>query len=139
MELQYKYYRTYLDFYNKNIGSKLKDIDVFLKSKQSFTKDRVTKLLCITEKNLHSIIKERNITYINQQNFFEIMISGDSQICQFYKREIDCGSPQKYTADDMAYIYEIDKKIIQNIFENMGVTYIYNHDIPHVLSLIKLK
>lgn len=149
METHYTYHKTYLDFYNKNIAPKLKSIDLFIKSEQEFTKEIITSLLYISEAELDYILQEKNFfctdkfnldtLNLDKHSFFEIMLSGTSYICGFYKREIECGSPIMYTPSQLAYIYQLDQLDIEDIFEDMGVFQIHGSDIASVLSKISIK
>lgn len=115
--------RPYLVSYQNNIVRRLKEIDLFLKTKSSpYTKSDTIKLLQISDDELEKLMKENNITHITPESFIFIMKNGSDELCQTFKRELECGMTDYYSPEQISYIYNIDIDIILNTYAQMGIT-----------------
>lgn len=115
--------RPYLASYQNNIVRRLKEIDLFLKTKSSpYTKSDTIELLQISDEELEEVMKENNITHITPESFIVIMKSGSDELCRIFKRELECGMTEYYSPEQISYIYNIDIDVILNAYAQMGIT-----------------
>lgn len=113
---------SYLDYYNKTIAPKLKEIDIFIKtSTLPLNQEKMSKLLYISQNELQQIIISHSINLLEKQSFFDIMKHGSSEICQLFSRELQCGIPKIYTPHNISYIYNIDIDTILDACKNIGI------------------
>ncbi|MDY4080476.1 MAG: hypothetical protein SOY97_02485 [Candidatus Metalachnospira sp.] len=114
---------SYLIRYRTNIMSRLKSIDLFLKTKSSpYCKKDVAELLGITYEELDKITDELKIKNITRSSFMLIMKNGSGEFCRAFKRELECGLTDSYSPEQISYIYDIDIDIVINAFAKMGVS-----------------
>ena len=114
---------SYLTRYRINITSKLKEIDVFLKTKPyPYQNDDVCKLLGINNDELKKILDENGIFEILPSDFPVIMRNGSGELCRAFKRELECGITDSYSPEQVSYIYDIDIDTVLNAYASMGVS-----------------
>lgn len=134
-----KHPKNFLEAYQNEIEPKLKEIDILLKSADyPLTLEETSKTLCISEEEVSFIMHNENICEINNLTFFKIMLKGSSYICNLFCREIECGSPYFYSSKDISYIYNIDKKIIDNACNFLGINKITLNALPSIFAQIPL-
>lgn len=133
------FFKTYLDYYYHKVTPSLEDIDIYLRSgEDSFPVTEVSRLLYITPNELAHIMDEKQVTFINKENFFEIMRHGSSDICQLYHREVERRSPFIYTPADIAYIYQLDEGVVGEICRGLGFEQVTSSLLPMVFGKISL-
>jgi len=119
--------RPYLTDYQRNIIPRLKNIDLFLKTKPSpYTKKDTIKLLQISNLELEELMAKNNIKEINSETFMILMKNGSDELCRIFKRELECGLTTYYSPEQVSYIYNIDIDIILNAYAQMGVTKLHH-------------
>ena len=64
---------------------------------------------------------KENVTTIDQKTFFTIMKNGSSTLCHIFARELYCGIPQYYTAENISYIYNLDISTVLQASQQMGL------------------
>lgn len=135
-----KHPKNFLEAYENEIAPKLKEIDILLKSSEyPLTTEEVSRVLCITKEEILSIMNNENINEINKLTFFQIMTKGNSYICKLFNRELECGSPHFYSVEDISYIYNIDKKLIDNACNFLGINNITSSTLPLIFVQIPLQ
>lgn len=114
--------RTFYDVYAVDIAPKLKDIDVFLRSREyGISVDDAAELLYISRAEVRRIMNEENIKKLNNRSFIRVMLKGSSEICKYLRRETELGSPLTYTQDEIAYIYGLDPIDVARACETTGI------------------
>ena len=128
---------TFLEEYQNNIQPALSEIDVFLKTAEYplYTGD-VACVLDIEEAEVIAILEEIGVGAIDRKAFLSIMQRGSSQICRLYEREMQLGSPQIYTASQIAYIYNLDIGLVKNACQKLQIKEVTNFTIPFVFAQI---
>ena len=134
MTVDYRYYPSYLAFYQQTISQPLAAIDAFIKSEQTFTAGIVSALLGISKREVFKLVREQRITHWDTGTFLKVMTLGSSHVCQFYKREVETGYLEDYAPKDIAYIYNLDLQWVSNIFEQMALSTVKGHEIADVLA-----
>ncbi|MEA4967303.1 hypothetical protein SDC9_90073 [bioreactor metagenome] len=120
-------YKPYLTKYQNNIIPRLKEIDLFLKTKPSpYTKKDTLALLKISNEELEELMKKNNISKITSESFMVIMKNGSDELCRVFKRELERGLTNYYSPEQVSYIYNIDIDIILNAYAQMGVTKLHH-------------
>ena len=138
MQFKSTTYKTFWDYYFYKVTPLLENIDIYVKSgEDSFPQKEVANLLYISNTELTHILQKKDIHQINKDNFFEIMKSGSSDICQLYKREVERNSPYVYSIDDIAYIYELNGAELKKICQHLSIEYITSSLLPLIFSKIK--
>jgi len=116
--MQKNNYKNFWEYYIKNISPKLEQIDILLKAKSyNIPLKTASLLLNINQKEIESIMLKQNISHITSKNFLSIMLNGKSYICNILKKEYKKNFPQKYSPEDVSYIYNIDYEKTKQAFE----------------------
>ena len=130
---------SYLEYYAYCIRPKLKEIDLFIKTKpKRLSVSATANILNLTEQEVKEIMKKEHISSINRFAFFKIMENGSSDICRLFKREIESGSPYVYSKEDISYIYNIDIETIENACNLLEITEITPFTLPDIFAQIAL-
>lgn len=131
---------TYNDYYQSKIASKLKKIDLYLKtevkSSDSISIDNVSELLDIAPEEINEISLKNNISSIDAANFFLIMKSGSSELCQLFNRQLTVGLSTNYSAESIAYIYQIPEDIILQAMLTSNIDIITSNNLQTLFSYI---
>lgn len=113
----------YLTRYRTNIISRLKTIDLFLKTNPApYDRKKVGELLGISDEELERITNEHKITTITPSAFALIMKNGSGELCRAFKRQLECGLTDSYSPEQVSYIYNIDIDVVLNAYASMGVS-----------------
>ncbi len=137
--MQINKYPNFWNYYIKNISPRLEQIDILLKTQScNISKKTVSILLDISEYDIETIMFNKNIKYITSENFFSIMLSGKSYICNILKKEFKKSPKKKYTAEDISYIYNIDYNKIKNAFNFLNIKTIPSDSIKAIFIQIPL-
>ncbi len=123
-------------YFNK-ISPKIKEIDITLKENKIISIKKTANLLDLKEDEILKIMKTLKISKINKKNFIQIMLNADSFICEIFRRELECGSPNFYSPKDISYIYNIDEYKVFKAFEFLELEFITTNQIPTILIQIK--
>ena len=130
---------SYLEYYAYCIRPKLKEIDLFIKTKsKKLSVSETSNILNLTEREVKDIMKKEGINSISRSDFFKIMENGSSDICRLFKREIESGSPHVYSKEDISYIYNIDINTIEAVCNSLDITEITPFTLPDVFAQIAL-
>ena len=114
--------KTFKEEYETQIEPYLKQIDIFLKTKKPpYSISKTAELLHISQSEIKRIMTKENVTTINQKTFFTIMKNGSSTLCHIFARELYCGIPQYYTAENISYIYNLDISTVLQASQQMGL------------------
>lgn len=114
--------KTFKEEYETQIEPYLKQIDIFLKTKKPpYSISKTAELLHITPWEVKQIMAKENIETIDQKTFFTIMKNGSSTLCHIFARELYCGIPQYYTAENISYIYNLDISSVLKASKEMGI------------------
>lgn len=130
---------TYLEHYEQYIEPNLQAIDIFIKTEEAITSDKVCNLLAIKEKELYELLKNNNIIQLNKITFFHIMTLGSSKICQLFKRELDCGLTPHYTSKDISYIYNLPIEEVEYALDKVDAPAITSQNMKEVFAKIPFR
>ena len=114
--------KTFKDEYETQIEPYLKQIDIFLKTKKPpYSISQTAELLHISQSEIKRIMAKENVTTIDQKTFFTIMKNGSSTVCHVFARELYCGIPKYYTAENISYIYNLDISTVLQASQQIGL------------------
>ena len=114
--------KTFKEEYETQIEPYLKQIDIFLKTKKPpYSISQTAELLHIAQSEIKRIMAKENVTTIDQKTFFTIMKNGSSTVCHVFARELYCGIPKYYTAENISYIYNLDISTVLQASQQIGL------------------
>ena len=114
--------KTFKEEYETQIEPYLKQIDIFLKTKKPpYSISQTAELLHISQSEIKRIMAKENVTTIDQKTFFTIMKNGSSTVCHVFARELYCGIPKYYTAENISYIYNLDISTVLQASQQIGL------------------
>lgn len=123
--------------YENNIESKIKEIDIFLKTTSPpYSLEDVGDLLHIKTTDLVSILKKENITDLNTLTFFTIIQASSSYICQLIQREWKYQGAKYYTPEAISYIYDLSLDKVRLAFKYSKLTYVTSSNIKELFEYI---
>ena len=124
---------TFLDEYRQHISPAISAIDVLLKSADyPLGVSEVADALDIDAGEVASIAAAIGCDAIDRMAFVAIMSRGSSRICRLFKRESAAGSPPTYTAAQIAYIYNLDTRIVEDAYDKLRI----KEATPFTMSLV---
>ena len=128
---------TFLEEYNVRIRPFVAGVDVFLKtSDYPLCAADVACVLEIDEREVLSALADIGRNTIDQEAFLAVMERGSSEICRMYAREVGIGSPPVYTADQIAYVYNLDKSLVEDACKKMQIKEVTAFTMPLVFAQI---
>ena len=114
--------KTFKEEYETQIEPYLKQIDIFLKTKKPpYSISQTAELLHISQSEIKRIMAKENVTTIDQKTFFTIKKNGSSTVCHVFARELYCGIPKYYTAENISYIYNLDISTVLQASQQIGL------------------
>ncbi|MGL4799983.1 MAG: hypothetical protein ACRCWY_11400 [Cellulosilyticaceae bacterium] len=107
--------------YEQNIASRLREIDLFLKTTDCpYNVPHIAELLGMPVGEVTEIIKAHHIDTLNKLSFFTIVAYSTSYICRLIQRQWKYANTPFYTPSIVAYIYELNPYKVQAAFEKLG-------------------
>ena len=131
---------NYKEWYNREMLPWFKKIDLFIKTSEqgSFDTGEVAELLELSPEELADVMAYNEIYRITPVNFFDIMQSGSSEVCGFFRREVQVGSPEKYSPEEIAYIYKLDLSEIKKAARELNLQRAGVWDLPKIFERIEI-
>lgn len=140
MDSSYSYQfceHSFLEIYQNNIEAKLQEIDLFLKiTPEKLNIKNTSFLLNISEKEIYNIMLENRIDSINPSSFFMIMVLGNSYICGLLRRQLQKGTKEVYSKEDIAYIYQINPQKIDLALKKSRIDKITSENLKSLFAYI---
>ena len=130
---------TFLDYYEQEIQPQIAAIDIFLKSEEPpYDKEIVGELLEIPPQEWQSLLEEEKISFITRGIFFQLMKRGNSPLCGMFRRATELYLPEAYTAEVIAYIFDLPIAPVRKATEELGQKTFTDDMLPQVFSKISL-
>ena len=130
---------TFLDYYEQEIQPQIAAIDIFLKSEEPpYDSDIVGELLEIPPQEWRSLLEEEKISFITRGIFFQLMKRGNSPLCGMFRRATELYLPEAYTAEVIAYIFDLPIAPVRKATEELGQKTFTDEMLPQVFSKISL-
>lgn len=127
-------YQNYLEYYIDNIKPVINELDIALKCKSKLKNNEIAEILGISEEEIKKTRKKYNLEAINGESLVKIMQEGSSAICKIFQREMEIGSPFTYTREQLAYIYNFDADLVNDVCEDLNIKEITWQSMPVVFS-----
>lgn len=128
---------SFLDFYEEEIGPRLKSIDLILKLNDNNISYESAALLFGTDaEKIKSALCSENINSITAKTIIPVMLKVDSFICRLIKRELEYGCPYFYSPEAVSYIYNLDKKNVKDAFAFLELKTASENQLPAVFAQI---
>lgn len=125
--------------YTNSIRPKLETIDIFLKeNKSSFHVYEVADILEIETDELLALMNTLQITTLNTDNFFTIVLNASSEICQLISRQWKYSKTVLYTAEMIAEIYMLNIHKVKSAFAELGIELVSDLELLEVFKRIHL-
>lgn len=130
---------SFAKVYERNIESKIKEIDIYLKTETPpYKVEDVSDLLHIETADLISTIKRENITTLNIVSFFTIIQTSSSYICQLIQREWKYQGLKHYTPEAISYIYDLNLDKVRHAFKESGLSQVDSDNIKQLFEHISV-
>ncbi len=113
---------SFWDTYENEISAKLREIDVLARSvKTGISIDSLSEVLDIGSDEIEKIMMNRGIKKLSRLNIYKVLLDSSATVCDFFRREYALGSPLVYTREDIAYIYDIDRDILNRVCDELKI------------------
>ncbi len=124
--------------YSAYIQPLIRELDLFLKTTpEPYTTREVASILDINHSDLLHIMQQLNLQEIDKVSFFNIVREAQSYICTLLTRQFSIVTTS-YTAQNIAYIYNLDITNVENAFYSLGISNVSNSELNLVFRNIKL-
>ena len=131
--------QTFLDYYEQEIQPQIAAIDIFLKSEEPpYDMDIVGELLEIPSEEWQALLQAEKITFLTRGIFFQLMKRGSSPLCGMFRRATELYLPEAYTAEVIAYIFDLPVEPVRKAAKEMGQDTFTDVELPQVFSKISL-
>ncbi|WP_458407934.1 hypothetical protein [Anaerotignum sp.] len=131
--------QTFLDYYEQEIQPQIAAIDIFLKSEEPpYDSDIVGELLEIPSEEWQQLLQEEKISFITRGIFFQLMKRGNSPLCGMFRRATELYLPEAYTAEIIAYIFDLPIEPVRKAAEKLGQKTFTDEMLPRIFSNISL-
>lgn len=131
--------KTFLDYYEQEIQPQIAAIDIFLKSEEPpYDKDIVGDLLEIPPLEWQELLQEEKVSFITRGIFFQLMKRGNSPLCGMFRRATELYLPEAYTAEVIAYIFDLPIEPVRKATEKLGQKTYTDEMLPQIFSEISL-
>ena len=132
-------FTNYFDFFTAVYSPVLQEIDLLLKTTDGFIPPgEAAKVLHITEESIRFLMAKEKINFLDKPGFLQIMALGESAVCRMFQRELIYGSKGKLSPSDIADIYGLSCKNIENIFKEMKIEACDTGYVPEVLKRVPI-
>lgn len=127
------------EIYNLSIRPKLEAIDLFLKENTApFHVYEVANILEIETKELFSLMQTLQLNELDSINFFTLVLSASSEICNLLSRQWRYAKENAYTPEMIAEIYKLNIHKVKNAFDDLGKNLVTDMELIEVFKRIHL-
>jgi len=128
---------SYLNKYSNEIAPVLEEIDIMIKTyEKPFSIEETAAVLGLKKKEVRLLMEKHKIKKINRKSFFCIMKHGSSDVCRLFCRETEAGLPYTYSKEEVAFIYGLNKTLVCEAFDKLGIKEATYITLPGLLSVI---
>lgn len=129
--------RTFLEYYQRKIQPQIETIDIFLKTEDPpYNVDAVAEVLELSSQGMEQLLVEEKVSLITKGVFFRLMQRGASPLCGMFRRAMACNLPERYTPEEVAYIFDLPLADVAQAAEKAGVTSYTDETLPRLFSQI---
>ena len=128
---------SYWEFFQSYYTPQLAKMDLILKTIESpICADEAARALAMTTKTVEKIMAQQGVSQIDQEGFLQIAMHGDSSLCRLLQRECMCGSPERYSPGNIAYIYGLQDDHVAAVCRKHGYEDVPAEALPEFLSKV---
>ena len=121
------------------IRPKLETLDIFLKENTSpFHVYEVANILEIEPDEVLTLMNTLQITALDANNIFKIILNGSSKICQLISRQWKYTQTSLYTPEMIAEIYMLNIHKVKSAFAELGIELVSDLELLEVFKRIHL-
>lgn len=130
---------TFLEYYEREIMSRLMMADLMLKTQQE-PYDPVQTLFCLqmTQTQAEELLETPLQAGITQAQMLSLLQKGHSVLCRMFQRELRCGLPSVYTPAQISYIYDLELEQVEQAATKTGLVFCKGKQLPMLFSAIDL-
>lgn len=130
---------TFLEYYEREIMSRLKMADLILKTEQE-PYDPAQMLFCLqmTQTQAEELLEMPLRAGITQAQMLLLLQKGHSVLCRMFQRELRCGLPAVYTPAQISYIYDLELEQVEQAAAQTGLFCCEGRQLPTLFSAIDL-
>ncbi len=122
---------TFFDYYKKQIRPRIEQADVFLKTaSEPYPAEQIASVFGLCNTNLQPL-------WTKEQLICQLQNSSEG-LWQMFQKELRCGLPCVYTADQISYIYDIALEVVEQAAERTGLTHCPKSLLPLLFDAIEL-
>ncbi|OOB79062.1 MAG: hypothetical protein ATN34_01665 [Epulopiscium sp. Nele67-Bin002] len=130
---------NFQEVYYTYIQPKIRELDIFLKTSEApYDTKEVAAILEDSEKNILHIMDKLGLTEINKVTFFKLITEVQSYIATLLTRQFSVTNSSVYTPQNIAYIYNLEKTLVEDAFYALGEEVISSGDLNLLFSNIKV-
>ena len=129
---------TFLEYYEREIMSRLTMADLILKTGQEpYDLTQMLSCLQLSKEQAEGLL-ETALVSMTRSQFLLLLQKGDSVICRMFQRELSCGLPAAYTPAQISYIYDLDLEQVEQAAEQTGLNPCQGKSLSRLFSAIDL-
>lgn len=130
---------TFLEYYEREIMSRLMMADLILKTEQE-PYDVAQMLFCLqmTKTQAEELLEMPLGKGMTQSQVLLLLQKGHSVLCRMFQRELRCGLPQAYTPAQISYIYDLELEQVEQAAARTGLVSCPVKGLPVLFSAIDL-
>ena len=130
---------TFLEYYEREIMSRLTMADLILKTGQEpYDLTQMLSCLQLSKEQAEGLLKTALVRGITRSQFLALLQKGDSVMCRMFQRELSCGLPAAYTPAQISYIYDLDLEQVEQAAEQTGLNPCKGKSLSRLFSAIDL-
>ena len=130
---------TFLEYYEREIMSRLTMADLILKTGQEpYDLTQMLSCLQLSKEQAEGLLETALVRGMTRSQFLALLQKGDSVICRMFQRELSCGLPAAYTPAQISYIYDLDLEQVEQAAEQTGLNPCKGKSLSRLFSAIDL-
>lgn len=127
--------QTFLDYYRQKIQPQVAAIDLFLKTEDApYAMEAVAALLQISPEEGAAWMAAKKLSCITKGVFFRFLQEGSSPLCGMLRRMLACGLPQRYTPAQIAYIFHLPLRDVEQAAAKLGESLFSEDMLPQLFA-----
>lgn len=125
--------KTFLDYYQQRIQPQIAEIDIFLRTEEEpYDGEAARRLLELPQAEWERLTA--GVAYLTRGVFLESMRQGTSPLCGMFRRAVECGLPEIYTPEEVAYIFALPTASVRRAAEGL----LTDEALPQIFAQISL-
>ena len=128
---------SYWEFFQQYFTPLLRELDLALKTMEApISTAHAARVLVMRPETVEKIMKAEGLEQIDHEGFLRIAMNGKSSLCRLLQRECLCGSPERYSPEEIAYIYGLQEEHVKSVCSETGYRTVPAKELPEFLSQV---